>query len=112
MWLFVPEGFFSVVTADELGHELQIRARSKADLDRLRAAYIPSLGEAVALKGHDYPWRAFTTREALAAGLAKVVDALDYRNFKDTVARRRSHERAHTYLRVWEACLEIEKEAS
>lgn len=110
MWLFVPEGFFSIVTADELGHELQVRARSKEDLDRLRAAYLPSLGDPVGLPGHDYPWRAFTTRKALADGLAKVVDALDYRNFKDTVARRHSHERAHTYLGVWQACLAIEEE--
>jgi len=111
MWLFVPEGFYSVVTADELGHEIQVRARSKKDLDRLRATYLPSLGEAVALAGHDYPWRAFTTKESLAGALSKVVDALDYRNFKDTVARRLGHERAHTYLRVWEACLEIEQGA-
>lgn len=110
MWLFVPEGFFSIVTADEFGHELQVRARSRDDLVRLREAYLPSLGEPVSLPGRDYPWRAFTTRQALSECLGKVVDALDYDNFKDTVARRLSRTRAHTYHRVWEACIEIQRE--
>lgn len=110
MWLFIPEGFFSIVTADEFGHELQVRARSRDDLERLRQAYLPSLGELISLPGRDYPWRAFTTRQALTECLAKVVDALDYGNFKDTVARRLSPTRTHTYHRVWEACTRIEQE--
>ncbi len=110
MWLFVPEGFFSIVIANELGHELQVRARSRDDLERLREAYLPSLGEPVSLPGRDYPWRAFTTREELSECLAKVVDALDYGNFKDTVACRLGRARARTYHRVWEACTEIQRE--
>jgi hypothetical protein len=112
VWLFIPEGFYSIVTAEEFGHDVQVRARSRADLDRLRTTYFPTLGEPVHKSGHDYPWRAFTTRQELAECLGKVALALDYSNFKDTAAHRLGHERAHTYGRVWSVCREIEHEAT
>jgi|SRR5579862_297515 len=112
MWLFIPEGFYSIVTAEEFGHEVQIRSRSKADIDRLREAYFPSLPEPIHKSGRDYPWRAFATRQQLADCLAKVALSLDYTNFKDTVARRLSDHRAHIYLRVWSACHAIEREGA
>lgn len=110
MWLFTPEGFFSIVVADEFGEEIQVRSRSAEDLDRLRKRFLPALGETVALKGRDYPYRAFTTRADLAACMVKVALAIDYSNFKSAVSKRQSSERAHTYGKVWNACLDIEKE--
>lgn len=32
MWVFVSEGFSSIVTPDDVGHELHVRTRSKDDL--------------------------------------------------------------------------------
>ncbi len=107
MWLFTPEGFYSVVTAEELGHPLQVRARCAEDLDRLRLTYLPELGPTVAIPHRDYPWRAFTTRQHLAAGLARIAETLDYDNFKDAVAARLSAGRAHVYHAVWADCRKI-----
>lgn len=72
MWLFTPEGFYSVVSAEEFGHPLQVRARCDDDLDRLRSSFFPTLGENVHLAGRDYPVRAFTTHEGLAECLSKI----------------------------------------
>ena len=108
MWLFTPEGFFSVVTAEEFGHELQVRARSAEDLDRLRDRHFPELGDTVRLLGRDYPVRAFTTRDDLAQCLVRVAQALDYSNFKSAVGVRQGRQRAHIYGDVWSDCLQIE----
>lgn len=110
MWLFLPEGFFSVVTAEEFGAELQVRARAGGDLDALRATYLPSLGPTKTIPHHDYPFRAFTTRADWSACLVKAALAIDYDNFKNEVARVQGHERAHVYSEVWSACRKIEKE--
>ena len=57
MWLFTTQGFYSVVTAEEFGEELQVRARAASDLDRLRESFLPTLGPNVSLPERDYPWR-------------------------------------------------------
>jgi hypothetical protein len=109
VWLFTPEGFYSVVTADEFGEELMVRSRSDDDLDRLRSTHFPELGPNVHKPGRDYPVRAFTNRADLATCLGRVAMKLDYSNFKSTVARRHSSARAHLYSNVWSDCLEIQR---
>ena len=109
MWLFTPEGFYSVVTADEFGHQLQVRARSDDDLNRLRTSFFPTLGENIHMTGRDYPVRAFTTHEDLAECLSNIAMAIDYDNFKSTVAIRHSTERAHIYGDVWSDCRKIKQ---
>jgi 8-oxo-dGTP diphosphatase len=111
MWLFTPEGFFSVVTAQEFGEELQVRARSADDLARLRQGWFPDLGPTVSIPHRDYPCRAFCTRTALAACLARIAESIDYGNFKDAVATRHSRSRAGIYHHVWADCRQIEDEA-
>jgi hypothetical protein len=108
MWIFTPEGFFSIVAADEFGEEIMVRARSADDLDRLRASCFPGLGPNVELPGRDYPVRAFTSRADLATCLSLIATSLDYSNFKSEVARRHSSTRAHIYGRIWEDCLAIQ----
>ncbi len=109
MWLFTPDGFYSVVTADEFGHPLQVRARCDDDLDRLRSSYFPTLGENVHIPGRDYPVRAFTTHKEFADCLTKIAMAIDYDNFKSAVAVRHSSERAHVYGNVWSDCRKIKQ---
>jgi 8-oxo-dGTP pyrophosphatase MutT (NUDIX family) len=109
MWLFVPEGFFSIVDAGEFDQELMVRARASGDLDRLRERYLPELGPNIEIPGRDYPVRAFTTHEDFARCLAVMAMALDYDNFKNEVARKHSSERAHIYHDAWHACRKIEK---
>jgi hypothetical protein len=111
VWLFTPDGFFSVVDGGEFHKELMVRARDPRDLDRLRGSHLPELGPNIELPGRDYPVRAFTTREALAKCLSSLALALDYSNFKSTVRARHSPARADIYGKVWQDCLEIEQRA-
>jgi hypothetical protein len=108
MWIFTPEGFFSVVTAEEFGEELMVRARDGIDLDRLRETHFHELGPNMELTGRDYPVRAFTTHADFARCLSRLANALDYDNFKGAVASRHSRTRAHIYGDVWSACRQIQ----
>jgi hypothetical protein len=106
MWLLIPEGFFSVVQK-EGEEEFCVRARVRADLDRLRETDLPTLGETVETPGGDDRYRAWIGRDDLAAGMAEIARNLDYANFKGEVARRDSS-RAHVYSRVWSVLGELQ----
>ena len=55
MWLFTSIGFFSVVRKSG-EQRLTVRARSSADLDRLREQFMPELSATSTKGGHDYPF--------------------------------------------------------
>ena len=86
MWLFTPFGFYSVVR-DRTGKKLMIRTRIRADLDRLRKLYLPSLSATKDTPLADYPHRAFASPKAFGAALRAFAQDIDYRNFKDEVER-------------------------
>lgn len=111
MWLFTPEGFFSIVDKHDPKHpgELCIRARASGDLDRLRKQ-MPELGETIMHVGTDYPARAWAERSAVAAWASSQMLDLDYSNFKSEVGRTMGHDRAHVYMGVWSQMLKLEKE--
>jgi hypothetical protein len=109
MWLLTNFGFFSTVKKPGEA-QLTVRARSAGDLDRLRDQYLPSLGPTVEGAGTDYPYRAHTSTEDLAAAMGEIVRDLDYSNFKSEVGRRMGPSRNHIYSRVWSALRAIEEE--
>ncbi len=110
MWLFTNIGFFSVVRKPGSAG-LTVRARVRADLDRLRERYLPELGPTQAKGGTDYRWRATVTHSALAAAMGRIVMDLHYANFKMEVAARQGHDRAHRYGKVWEVLYDLPEEA-
>lgn len=113
MWIMTPFGFFSIVAkpSDRAAGTVTIRARDAADLERLRA-HVPGLGPTVTGAGTDYPARAVASRAELGQFLARFVETgLDYQNFKSEVARQQGPVRAKVYGRVWDALLEIERNA-
>lgn len=99
MWLFLPIGFFSVVQKPGDSF-LTVRARVSSDLDNLRTL-VPELGETIHTPRNDYPYRATVSHEALAAGIGKLILAIDYDNFKAEVSRRQGFRRADVYHDVW-----------
>lgn len=100
MWLFTTVGFFSVVQKPR-SPALTVRARIRADLDRLRAEYLPELGETKVTPGHDYPYRARVSHAAFAGALGRLVTDLHYGNFKDAVALKQGAARSSAYHDVW-----------
>jgi hypothetical protein len=61
--------------------------RVRSDLDALRE-YLPSLGAIAEGTGSDYRYRARAKRGEVSKALAKLVQQIDYANFKDEVAAK------------------------
>ena len=106
MWLFTRIGFFSVVQKEGQPH-LTVRARVEADLDRLRAQYMPELSETLRHTGTDYPYRAIVSHEDFAAGLSRIGQDIDYPNFKRMVEHEIGPNRAHVYSKVWSSLSQL-----
>jgi hypothetical protein len=110
MWLFTPFGFYSVVRKTP-GPQLTIRGRTRGDLVRLRARYLPTATEPQAHGGTDYPWRMRCEDQALAAAMPQIVLDITYANFKDAVAQELGSARAHRYHTVWHALYGMPEDA-
>ncbi len=111
MWLITPVGFFSVVRkpTDIKANTLTVRARVRSDLEALKTAYLPELGPIQKSSTNDYRFRAVAPQAAVAQAMARLVQDLDYSNFKDEVARRQGSDRAHLYHDVWSTLYRIQK---
>ena len=107
MWLITTQGFLSVVgnlDSKSPNDALLVRGRVRAELERFadfsgergaRPAVVETLDA-------DYRYRLTTSREVLVAFLAEQIDALEYPNFKNEVAKT-DPKRAHVYMGVWTA---------
>ena len=104
MWLMTTTGFYSIVEKpwDRDAGTLTVRARSRADLEALKASTVPALGDVKEDASADYRFRDQAPREAVVAAVAAQVQGLDYDNFKSAVATRQGHRRAALYHDVWE----------
>lgn len=114
MWLITPTGFFSVVRkpSDVATGTLTVRARVRSDIDALREQWLPTLGATQESRNTDYRFRATAPQPDVAAAIARIVEAIDYDNFKDEVARRQGATRAHRYHDVWAALMPLQQRGS
>ncbi len=92
MWIATRYGFFSVVcarksvTSREINPEmLMVRARRRQHLESLITAMpdIAVRGEIMQSAGTDYPFRIFVSKTRWTTIMTKLVDDLDYGNFKN-----------------------------
>lgn len=111
MWLITPVGFFSVVRkpTDLNNKTLTVRARVRSDLEALKAQYLPELGSVQESKVNDYRYRAVAPQAALAAAMARLIEDVDYANFKDEVKTRQGADRAHLYHDVWDVLYQLQR---
>jgi hypothetical protein len=100
--MYPGKGFYSAVESKKDPQVLEIRARVRADLNRLKADHIPDL-RIIKGGGTDYQLRGFTTRPKWAKAVAAMAIDIDYTNFKDAVTARQGHRRHDVYMRVWSA---------
>src|SRR5262245_10898578 len=105
MWLATNFGFFSVVQKQG-DRDLTVRARARQDIEALRA-YCPELGPTISTPLRDYGCRAVVPHKAWAMTMAKIGEAIDYSNFKDSVAEQQGYERASIYTTVWAALYDL-----
>ena len=111
MWLMTPVGFFSVVRkqTDIDSATLTVRARVKQDLETLKVRYLPELGAIQESAVNDYRFRAIAPQAAVAQAMARLVQDLDYDNFKDAVAQRQGQARADVYHDVWSVLYSLQR---
>ena len=108
MWLFTPQGFYSVVAHRRDADKLLVRARVREDLEALKEQ-IPDL-RIVSDQEADYRWRAIVTRAEWVAALAQLASEIDYDNFKSAVGDRQGDERARIYGHVWGELLALQRD--
>ncbi len=110
MWLVTTTGFYSVVEkpGDRHAGTLTVRARARADLEALRSASLPELGEIEEDGGADYRFRARAPRKAVAGAISRQIEGIDYDNFKSAIGERQGHARADVYHEVWRALFQIQ----
>lgn len=97
MWIFLSDGFLSVVADkdDPAGGSLLVRSRKRHHI----SAYFPK-AEIIENAGTDYAFRAWVPRDQVQALMAAQVADLDYSNFKNSITDDGYHDAA---LRVWSA---------
>lgn len=106
MWIFTTQGFYSVVEHREDAGKLIVRARTREDIEALRAQ-LPDL-EPFEDPAADYRWRAELDKGEWIAALALLASAVNYPNFKSAVASKQDSRRAALYGRVWSTLLELQ----
>jgi hypothetical protein len=106
MWLFTTIGFLSVVRDADDPEQLIVRARTRGDLEAFCAA--TGAPAPVETPGRDYRWRTRVSPATFATHLARQAEQIDYPNFKDAVASRQGHDRAHRYHDVWRVMYDLQ----
>jgi len=100
MWIFTTIGFFSAVQKQDDPTVIQVRARVREDLVRLKEA-VPGASEILALPNRDYPYRVYMSHGDWAGFCAGMAESIDYPNFKDAVKKISGYERGSLYMGVW-----------
>jgi hypothetical protein len=123
VWVITQYGFYSTVaydpsmdpkkskrTQDLIGEGVElrlVRARDELDMKNL-IALIPGDVEYVKTDRADYRFRTVLTLDEWTDFLAEESRQIDYRNFKNRVARTQGHERHDLLARVWGVLLELQ----
>jgi hypothetical protein len=110
MWIFLPFGFFSIASHRERPHNVLVRARVRADLERfVERLYTTSKPAIVHTPNADYPYRAEVSKLELASLLEYFVeDELTYDKVKPAIASGSGPERSDTMLGIWNSTFEFE----
>lgn len=110
MWLITSVGFFSIVQkpGDKKNGTLTVRSRVRSDLAALKQHYLPGLGPIQESHDTDYCFRAVAPRSEVSAAMARMVDGLDYSNFKSEVGKTQGHKRASLYHQVWDVLYHLQ----
>lgn len=110
MWLFSESGFVSIVQDRLHLGQLLVRARVRQDLEHFLVTVQESAGVQCTVKetqDADYRYRASVEQSAVAKAVAKMVEDIDYPNFKAAVHGDMKRDAA--YLRVWSAMHDLQE---
>ncbi len=84
MWILTPEGFFSTTQSGIDPNKIQVRARKEKHLLLLleRVGEKKKDNPILVTKNRDYQYRIILDRHVFNEWMSKVIDTLDYSNFK------------------------------
>ena len=93
MWIFTNRGFLSVVQDLDDANQLIVRSRFPGHIQTL----FPG-AKVATTPDHDYLYRAFLPKAAVARVIRREVETIDYGNFKNSVTDEAYH---RACLEVW-----------
>ena len=110
MWLFTRYGFYSVVLDKADANRLQVRARIRGDLERLRT-FARQLADVemdplIPTPDGDYAFRCIIARDAWIKVAAALAGDIDYPNFKNQTHGEGDRDAA--YMDVWTTMHELQ----
>jgi hypothetical protein len=111
VWLFTRRGFFSVVNHSYKPGHLLVRARVREDIDNMARLLAQESGRPftpLVTPDADYRYRLEVPRADFARAMARLVEELDYPNFKTAVHGDPRRDRA--YGRVWSVMAELQED--
>jgi hypothetical protein len=94
MWLLLNDAFLSIVHKDCERGEVLVRARRVGDIEKV----FGRIAKVTRNTKSDYLYRAVISKDDLKAAIAREVDRITYRNFKDSVSDDKLH---GAYIDVW-----------
>ena len=114
MWLFTKHGFYSVVCAHGEPDTVMVRARCQRHLENLRDNFPTMLADCriIANQGTDYPFRMLVGKEMFSLVARRLVQEIDYINFKSEVASTGDRVYEHCCHEVWRDMLDLQREES
>lgn len=110
MWLATTRGFYSAVEDWDNPKVIRVRARVRADLERLDDLVKGGVRHRIERDAQaDYLYRVELTRAEWMRVCALLATELDYPNFKNAVTARQGGWRASVYHRVWAVLISLER---
>jgi hypothetical protein len=97
MWIFMNDGFFSIVEDKKNPHRFSIRARKKGDLERV---FLVKPAAVLETTESDYRFRIFLPKDIVAKRMAEEIESINYTNFKDSIPKE-DKDRYSIYAKVW-----------
>lgn len=95
MWIFLKDGFFSVIEHPDSKKHVVIRARVKGDIEKV----FPENGGVEMTEDSDYRFRAPMTKDRFASHIAQQATLINYKNFKNSINDKERRE--YWYEEVW-----------
>lgn len=103
MWIFTNKGFYSVVEDKADSRRVVVRARSR---EHLESVVPPS--RIIETTDTDYRYRAYMLKEEWKRIMLKLIDNIDYSNFKNSVPEGAYHNRL---LEIWREMYQYQERA-
>ena len=105
MWLFLPQGFFSVSSPKHEPDLIQVRARKEEHI-RALAEHIrfPIADSGLVIEDkpeRDYQYRIYLPKDVFQKWMSEYVDKIDYYNFKPEAVKATGREYGDLLVKIW-----------